>query len=156
MWTAVTHRYAETLCGAEDHVRALLARCSQQHQRHNVGGNAGNDLARFEFGKQRAVVVHFAGGANLLHQYAEHAVEIQHFFGFIDDDVKTKGFGTRANHVKRLRVHVVGDEESVSVFQLAGTLCQRHCFGGGGRFVEQRSRGQIQTGQVEGQRLEVQ
>ncbi len=153
---AVAHRHTEALRGAEHHVGALLARRGQQHQGHDVGGHAGDDFARFQFGQQRAVVVQFAGGTHLLQQHAEHAVQFQHFFRFIDDDVEAEGFGAGAHHVQRLRMHVVSHEEAVGVFQLAGAFGQGHRFSGGGGFIQQRSGSQIQAGQIEGHGLEVQ
>lgn len=97
-----------------------------------------------------------AGGAHLLQQHAEHAVQLQHFFRFIDDDVEAEGFGAGPHHVQRLRMHVVSHEEAIGVFQLAGAFGQGHRFGGGGGFIQQRSGSQIRAGQIEGHGLEVQ
>ena len=66
MRAAVAHRHAEALRRAEDDIRTLFARRRQQYQCHKISGDADNDFAGFEFGHQRAVVMHFAGGAHLL------------------------------------------------------------------------------------------
>ena len=156
MWAAVAHRHAETLCRTEHHVGSLFARCGQQHQRHNVGCHAGADFTVLQLGQQCAVVVQFTGGADLLQQHAEHALQLQNFLGFIHDHFETKGFGAGTHHVQRLRMYVISHEETVGVFQLAGAFGQRHRFGSRGGFVQQRGGRQIQTGQIQGQGLEVQ
>ncbi|MNN82750.1 hypothetical protein D3C81_1997160 [compost metagenome] len=53
-------------------------------------------------------------------------------------------------------MNVCRHEEAVSVFQLADALSHRHRFSSGGRFVKQRSGGNIQPGQIQRHLLEVQ
>jgi hypothetical protein len=100
--------------------------------------------------------MHFAGGAHLLQQHAKDILVIQHFAGIIHDHVKTEGFGTGAHHIQRLRMNVGRHEEAVGIFQLADALCHRHRFGSGGRFIQQRSGGHVQAGQIQRHLLEVQ
>ena len=152
---AVAHRHAEALGGAEDDIRALLARRRQQHQRHKVGSDADYHFARFQLGDQFAVIVDFAGGAHLLQQHAEDILVIEHFVGVIDDHVEAEGFRTGAHHVQGLRMDIGGNEEAVGVFQFADAFGHRHRFGGGGRFIEQRSGSDIQPGEIESDLLEV-
>ncbi|MNZ68008.1 hypothetical protein D3C78_862680 [compost metagenome] len=98
----------------------------------------------------------FTGRANLLQQHAKHALQFQHLLGFIYNHFKTEGGGAGTYYVQRLRMYVVSHEEAISVFQFAGAFGQRHRFGCRGCFVQQRGGCQIQTGQIQGQGLEVQ
>ena len=155
MWAAVAHWYTETLCGTKHDVGTLFARCSQQNQRHKVSGNTHDDFALFQFGNQSAVIMHFASSTDLLQQHTEHVLVIQHFRGVIDNHVKAKGFSTGAHHIQRLRMHVGGNKEAVGVFQFADALGHCHCFGSGGRFVQQRSRGDIKASKIQRHLLEI-
>ncbi|TAT59516.1 hypothetical protein EGM92_32555, partial [Enterobacter cloacae] len=47
-------------------------------------------------------------------------------------------------------------EEAVGVFQLAHAFRHCHGFCRGGRFIQQRRRGDVETGQIQGHLLEVQ
>ena len=100
--------------------------------------------------------MYFTGGADLLQQHAEDVLVIQHFVSVVDNHVKAEGFRTGAHHVQRLRMHVRRHEEAVGIFQLAHAFCHRHRFGGGGGFIQQRSRGDIHACQVQRHLLEVQ
>ncbi len=100
--------------------------------------------------------MNFTGGANLLQQYAKDVLVIQRFFSVINDNVKTEGFGTGTHHVQGLRVNVRRHEEAVGVFQFADALCHRHGFCRRGCFIQQRSGGDIQSGQIQRYLLEVQ
>ncbi|MNU77099.1 hypothetical protein D3C71_666660 [compost metagenome] len=153
---AVAHRHAKALRRAEDNVRALFAWSGEQHQRHEISGDADHNFAGFQFSDQAGVIMDFTGGTDLLQQHAEHILMIQHFFSVINNYVKAEGFRAGADHIQGLRMNIGSHEEAVSVFQLADALRHRHRFGGGGRFIEQRSRGDIQTGQIQRHLLEVQ
>ncbi len=100
--------------------------------------------------------MNFTGSAHLLQQHAKHILVIQHFLCIIHNHFKTKGFGTRTYHVEGLWVNIGGDEEAVRPFQFADAFCHRHCFGGGGGFIQQRGGGDVQTGQIQRHLLEVQ
>ena len=100
--------------------------------------------------------MNFARCPHLLQQHAEDVLVIQHFVGVVDDHVKAEGFSASAHHVQRLGMHVRRHEEAVGIFQLAHALGHRHCFGGGGRFIQQRGGGNIHTGQIQRHLLEVQ
>jgi hypothetical protein len=152
---AVAHRYAEALGGAKHNVRALLARGSQQNQRHKIGRDADNHFARFQVSDQFAVIVNLAGGAYLLQQHAKDVLMVERFLHHRQSH-RNQGFRAGAHHVQRLRVNVGGDEETVGVFQFAYAFGHCHRFRGGGGFVQQRGRGDIEPGQVEGHLLEIQ
>ena len=63
----------------------------------------------------------------------------------------------RLHHVDRLRMAVVGDEERSPCPSLAlAPRSHRHRLGRGGAFVEQRRVGDLQPGEVDDHRLEVQ
>ncbi|MNT69071.1 hypothetical protein D3C72_2073540 [compost metagenome] len=80
---------------------------------------------------------------------------IQNLFRIVNNHVKPEGFRTSADHVQRLGMNICRHEEAVSVFQLADALSHRHRFGSSGRFVKQRSGGNIQPGQIQRHLLEV-
>src|SRR5690606_17381840 len=63
--------------------------------------------------------------------------------------------GTGLHHGERLRMTVLLDEEAVAP-ALGDASGQRHGLGSGGSLVEQRSVGQVQTSEVDGQLLEIQ
>lgn len=155
MRATVPHRYAEALRRAENNVRALFTRRGKQHQRHKIGGDADHNFTGFEFANQRAVIVNFARGANLLQQHAKHILVIQCFRRVIHNDVKAKGFGASTHDVQSLRMDIRGDKEPVGIFQFADALCHRHRFSGGGRFIQQRGGSHVQPRQVQRHLLEV-
>ncbi len=152
---AVAHRHAEALGRAEDDIRPLLAWCGQQYQRHKVCRYAHHNLACFQLAYQRAVVMHFTGSAYLLEQHAEEILMIQRLVGVVDHDLKAKGFCAGAHHVQGLRMHIGGDKEAVRPFQLAHAFGHRHRFGACGRFIKQRRGGDIETGEIQRDLLEV-
>ena len=156
MRPAITHRHAETLGGTEDDIRALLARRLQQHQRHKIGRHADDDVARLEIGDECAVVMRFAGGADLLQQHAEQLVMIARALRFIDNQLKAEGLRAGFHDVQRLRMNILGDKKFVGVLQLADAFGHRHRFRRRRRFVQQRRGGDIQPGQIQRQLLEVQ
>ena len=100
--------------------------------------------------------MNFAGGAHLLQQHAEDVLVIQHFVSVVYDHVKPEGLCAGTHHVQRLGMHVRRDEEAVGIFQLAHAFGHRHCFGGSGRFIQQRSGGDVHPGQIQCHLLEVQ
>ena len=137
MWATVAHRDTKALCRTENNIRALFTWSRQQDQRHKISRDADNHFAGFQLSNQCAVVVNVTGGADLLQQHAKHILMIEDFVGVVDNHVKTKGFGTGTNHIKRLRMHVRCHEEAVGIFQFAHALRHCHCFGGGGGFIQQ-------------------
>ncbi|CSE53245.1 Uncharacterised protein [Shigella sonnei] len=80
---------------------------------------------------------------------------VEHFLRVIDNHFKTKGFGTSTDHIQRLRMHIGSHEEAVGIFQFADAFRHRHCFGGSGGLVQKRSRGHIQSSQIQRYLLEV-
>ncbi len=80
---------------------------------------------------------------------------IERFLSLIDNHLKAEGFGTGAHHIQRLRMDVGCDEEAVRAFQFADAFCHRHRFSGGGCFIQQRSGGDIEAGQIERDLLEI-
>ena len=70
------------------------------------------------------------------------------------DQLETKISGAGFQHIQRLRQHIVGHKETVAL-HLADPARHGHGFGGSGGFVQQRSVGQFQPGQVDDHLLEV-
>ncbi len=148
-----TERHAEALRVADDDVGAPFARCGDQGQGEQVGGNGDEAAARVHGIGQRLVVADLAEGVGVLQQHAE-GVDVHRFAVIGDDDFDAQGLGAGADHFQRLRVHAAGDEEGVRL-RLARTLGQRHRLGGGGGFVEQRSVGDLHARQVGAHGLEI-
>jgi hypothetical protein len=136
------------------HIGAQLSRRSQQQQAEQVGGDAGQGLLGMQMIDQRTQVANFAMGVGILQQRAEHLMLLQVFHS-VDDQVETEPFGPGLHHGNRLRVTVFVDEEQIAS-GLGDTLGQRHGLGGRRGFIQQRGVGQFQTGQVDGQLLEIQ
>ena len=66
------------------------------------------------------------------------------------------GFGARPDDVDRLRMTLLRDEEDCFPFLSLERVAHGHRFGGGGRFVEERSVRDLQPGQIDDHRLEIQ
>ncbi|MNZ36293.1 hypothetical protein D3C78_537090 [compost metagenome] len=103
---------------------------------------------------QRPQVVDLAVGVRVLQQRAEHLVLLQVIHS-VDDQVETETLSAGLHHGNGLRVAVFVDKEQVA-FGLGDPLGQGHGFRRGGGLIEQRGVGQLQTGQIDGQLLEVQ
>ena len=100
------------------------------------------------------VVEDFAEGVRILDQRAEDLVAELKSLVVADHDLDAQGPGPGLHHVDGLRMAVRRDEEDVPArFE---RVAQGHRFRGGGGFVEQRGVGDIQPGQVNDHRLEVQ
>jgi hypothetical protein len=93
-----------------------------------------------------------------LQQRADHRLVFEIAQRIADHDGPAERLGASAQHGERLWMHLTIDEErSDLVFGVAvrGALGNRHRFGGGGSFVEQRGVGDVEPGQVADHSLEV-
>ena len=151
---AVAHRYAEALGAAEHDVGTQLTRRGQQQQAEQVGRHARQGLLGVQLLDQRAQVADLAEAVRVLQQGAKHLVAGE-VVDAVDHHVKAKGVGAGLHHGDGLRVAVLVNKEQVAL-ALGDALGHGHGFGSGGGFVEQRGAGQVQTGEVDGQLLEVQ
>ena len=52
-------------------------------------------------------------------------------------------------------MNISGHKEAVGVFQFADAFCHRHGFSSSGSFIQQRSGGHVQAGQIQRHLLEV-
>ena len=152
--SAVAHRHAKALRRTEDHVSAQLARRGQHGQRQQVSADTGQTFLRLNLLDQRLDVANFAPGGRVLEQRAEDFVVAQ-LADVIDHDIEAKGLGAGQDDRDGLRMAVLINEEQVAL-ALGNPLGQRHGFGCGGGFVQQRGAGQFHAGQVDGQLLKVQ
>ncbi|KGS64740.1 hypothetical protein X979_6101 [Burkholderia pseudomallei MSHR7527] len=151
---AEAHRHAEALRVADGDVRAPFAGRHEHGEREDVGRD--DDVAARGVDRvgERAVVAHVAVRARILQQHAERVrgggVGGRARLHFDADRLRA-----RLDHFERLRQHVVGDVEHVRL-RLADALQQRHRFGCGRGFVEQRRVGDLEARQVGDHLLEVQ
>jgi hypothetical protein len=150
---AETERHAEALGRTDGDVRAPFARRGQQRQRQQVGGHGHHRALRVGGLGQLAVVGHRAGAVRVLQQHAE---ALRQAVGLVaDGDLDVQALGAGAHDLDGLRMHVARDEEHRAL-RLGAAARQRHGFGGGGAFIEQRGVGDVQPGQVGNHGLVVQ
>ncbi|MNS52116.1 hypothetical protein D3C72_848200 [compost metagenome] len=142
---AKAERHAEALRRTDGDVRAPLARGGQQGQRQQVGGASDHGALRVGGFSQLAVVGHRARAVRVLQQ---HAKALGQALGLVTHrDFQPQAFGARTHDFDGLRMHVARNEEHRAL-RLGATASQRHGFGGGGAFVQQRGVGDVQPGQV--------
>ena len=155
VWTTVAERHAKALSVADDDVSAPFARRCQQHQTQNVRRDRDQRIGGVKLLDCLGVVDHGAIGRRILHQRAEHVR--------LDSEVRVAGdphfdpahAGAGLHHVDRLRMALgCHEEDFLSGFPLE-RVAHRHRFGGGGCFVEQRRVGDLQPGEVDHHRLEI-
>lgn len=103
---------------------------------------------------KRAQVADLAATVRVLQQGAEHRVGGK-IVRLVDDQFETERLGAGAQHRNGLRMAMRIDEEPVAP-GLRHPPGQGHGLGGGGGFVEQRGAGQVESGEVDGQLLEIQ
>ena len=151
---AEAHRHAKALRVADRDVRTPVARRREHGQREQVRCDDHVAAGRVDRFGERAVVAHVAVHARVLQQHAER-IRLRGVGGRAGLDLDADRQRARADHFERLRQHVVGDVEHVRR-RLAGALQQRHRFGGGGGFVEQRRVRDREAGEVGDHLLEVQ
>ncbi|MNQ88161.1 hypothetical protein D3C85_1034160 [compost metagenome] len=145
MRAAKAERHAEALRRTNGDVRAPLARGGQQGQRQQVGGASDHGALRVGGLGQLAVVGNGTRAVRILQQHAE---ALGQAFGFVAHaDLDVQAFGARAHDFDGLGMHVTRDEEHRAL-RLGAAAGQRHGFGGGGAFVQQRGVGDVQPGQV--------
>jgi hypothetical protein len=155
---AVAQRHAEALRGAADDVGVPFAGRREQRERQQVGGHAEGGVALMGVARERAQVVHVAGGGGVLREHAEefaahHQVRQRLGHGaHLDLDAQRRG--ARLDDFDGLRMAVARHQEHVAL-ALDAALGQRHGLGGGRGFVEHRGIGDGHARQVAHHRLEV-
>ena len=151
---AKAHRHAKALGVTQGHVGAHFCWRLQRHQCHHVGCHDGYTTFGFDCRNVRGQIQHVAGFAGVLEQRAK-VVAMTGFFRVTQYQLETEVLGTGFQYVQCLRQHAAIHKETVA-FYLGSTACQRHAFGGGGGFVQQRGVGDVQTGEVDHHLLVVQ
>ena len=100
-----------------------------------------------------AVIVNRAVGRRILHERAENGLVEFESSEIADLDFDAERFRARLDDFDRLRMTVVRDEKRFS--SARDRVTKRHRLGRGGRFIEQRSVGDIQRGQIGDHRLKI-
>ena len=132
-------------------VKALMAII---HQRASGDGDQGT--GGVEALDQFAVVEDVAIARRVLQQRAEVGAGIADR-GFVSDlNGDAQRLGTGAQHVEGLRMAMLGGEEGVAGLVLRQAFAEGHGFGSGGGFIQQGGVGDLHTGEVADQGLEVQ
>ncbi len=152
---AVAHGDAEPLRRADRDVGAEFARRPQQGQRQQVGRHHYEGAGGVGLLGDRGVVHHPAVGRRVLEEDAEEVPRREVDRRRIaDPDVDADRAGAGLDHLDRLRMAVLGDEEDVPL-AIADGVAEMHRLGRGGALVEQRGVGDRQPGQVGYHGLEV-
>ncbi|MNN16137.1 hypothetical protein D3C81_1292660 [compost metagenome] len=99
-------------------------------------------------------IVNLAVGVGILQQRPEHLMLFQVIHS-VDDQLETEAFGAGLKHRNGLWMAVFIDEKQIAL-RLRHTFGECHGFGSRRRFIEQRSVGQLEAGEVDGQLLEIQ
>ena len=154
MRTAIAHRHAEPLHGADGDVGSHFARRLQKRERQRVGGNDGERLGGMQLCDELGEVVEGAAYAGILEKRAENRLGVQILERIADDDLPAERLGARLEHGDRLRQALLVDEEGGGL-RFCDAVRKRHRLGRGGCLVEQRGIGDIEPGQIRDQRLEV-
>ncbi|MDT4837403.1 hypothetical protein FQZ97_711340 [compost metagenome] len=145
MRAAETERHAEALGRTDGDVRAPFARRGQQGQCQQVGGDGHDGALRMRGVGQLAVVGHGARAVRVLEQHAEAFGQA---FGLVaHGDLDIQAFGARSHDFEGLGMHVARDEEHRAL-RLGAAARQRHGFGRGSAFIQQRGVGDVQPGDV--------
>src|SRR4029450_1675118 len=100
-----------------------------------------------------AVIVNCAVGGGILDECAKNSVVEFETRVIVDLDLDTERLRTRLNDSNGLRMAVVGDNKRFSIWNASVT--ERHRFGGGCGFIEQRRVGDVERGQVRNHCLEI-
>ncbi|MCY1217590.1 hypothetical protein D9M72_295080 [compost metagenome] len=155
---AVAQWHAEALRGAADDVGIELAGGDQQCERQQVGRDDEGGVALVCVARERAQVVHVAGGGRVLREHAEelaaHHQVRQRFRHGAHLDLDAQRRGARLDDLDGLRVAVTRHQEHVAL-ALHAALGERHGLGGGRGLVEHRGVGDGHAREVAHHRLEV-
>ncbi len=149
------HRDTETLSGTDGDVGTHLARRSGEHARQRVGHDDGD---RALFVRPSSIVSDqstiCSARAGMTEDRPEHAGFVVEQVDVTDDEFDPHRLGPGPEHGEGLRVQVVMHEEALRL-RLRLTSGHRHRLGGRGGFVEQRRVGDIESGELGDEGLEV-
>lgn len=134
---------------------ALFTGGFEQRQGQKVGSDGGDGAGLVQTGDQAGEVADMAVRAGILEDRAEHVHRIEIGEGVADDDFPAERRGAGFDKGNGLRV-AVGIHEEGGRLGLRDALAHGHGFGGGGRLIEKRRVGNVETGQVAHHRLVVQ
>ena len=156
MRPAKAHRHAETLSGADHHIRPHLTRRGEECQAEQIGGDDGNRAHGMSGVNLSAQIADFAGGAGILQHHGERRCGLERL------DIPSGEFGQRVRlrpcaggeHGAGLRMQVAGHRNR-GRFRLRDAVRQRHRLSSGSGFVEQRGVGNRHGGQFADHRLEI-
>ena len=150
---AVTKRNAESLRASDRDVRAEFTRRREYGERENVGGHDGQCAVLFALRKERARVVEATVGFRILNDRRKNLRREVERRRVANDDANGEGVCARANDFDGRRVTCARDEDRVALVGAGEPVCEAHRFGGRGGFVEKRSVGDLEAGEVRYERL---
>jgi hypothetical protein len=145
--TAEAHRDAEALRRAERDVGAHGAGRFEKDQRHQVGGDGNDAMARLDGGNRAGEVGDFAAVVRVLEQRPEDFLQ-RGLFRRTENQLETEETGTGFQYVDGLREAIRVNKEQVRL-RFADTPGHGHRFGGRSGLVEQRRVGQFHPRQID-------
>ena len=142
--SAESHRHAESLRRADADIRTELAGWLQQGECEQVRGDDVGDACTGVLCEEFREVIDAATGVRILDDGGEGALGRLEFLPIAHDHRDGERFGAGDDHVDRLGVAAVGNEDRGALrFPREG---QAHRLGGGRAFVEQGGVGNVQPG----------
>ena len=151
---AKSERNAEALGAADGDIRAEFAGWLQQRERENVRRDHEERTGAVCGFGERFVIVNRAVGRGILDERPENRFVEFELRKISHDHFDAERLRARLNDFDRLRVAIVGHEKSCSTPDRG--VAERHRFGGGGGFIEERRVRDIERGQIGDHRLEIQ
>ena len=154
MRSAKAERNSETLGAADGDVRSHFARWLQESERENIRRDDQERAGVVGSFGEGFVIEDGAVGRGILDESAKNRVVEFELREIAGDNLDAERFRAGLNNLDRLRVAIVRDEESVSAG--GNGVTERHRFGGGGGFIEERRVRDVERRQVLDHGLEIQ
>ena len=151
--SAEAERNAEALRAADGDIGAEFARRLEERERENIGGDDGERAGGVRVFDERLVVDDAPSVVGYCRSTPKIFVGKLKGFVIADDDFDAERLRARLHDLDGLRMAASRNEESVAPAR--DRVTERHRFGGGGGFVEQRGVGDIERGEVGDHRLEI-
>ncbi len=152
MGTTEGHRHPEPLGRADDDVGAELTRGSGEHTGEQIDDDDHDRASCVSLLYRGPPVGHRTCGGGQAEQDPEAG--LVDVVGVADHYLEAQRRGAGVEHVDRLSVGVVVDEEAVAAPR-GRAVGHRHCLGGSRCLVEERGVGDLEAGELSHHRLEV-
>ena len=153
--TTVAQRHSKSLRVTHCDVCAPLTGGREQRERQKVGGHRNEGVLSVRSLADVAIVAHCAVGRRVLQENAEHVGSNLRRSDVTNSHGDSAHPGPRLHDVNGLGVTRVGDEKDFLVLVAFYRVAHRHRFRRGRRLVKQRRIGNLQRGEIDHHRLEI-